>query len=208
MKPHTFYAGSTIIRSYYSNSKCTGAATESFDFTSGDCYLDTSGALRYKTTAVTKASSPVSAPTTVISPVSSPATVISPVSSPTTTKSPVKSPTTTNSPVSSPTTSGALTGYGFYAEYLESSCSTFLNGAIYPLNTCLTFNSDNTAIDVKVTATSSAYFIQQYSDSTCTVTVGTAEPTRYTTECSSTKEKFFVQSSMQPPVSEAIFTIR
>jgi hypothetical protein len=122
--------------------------------------------------------------------------------------SPVSAPTTVISPVSAPTTSGALTGYGFYAGYLESSCSTILFATIYPLNTCLTFLSDNTVIDVKVTATSSAYFIQQYSDSTCTVTVGTAESTRYTTECSSTKEKFFVQSSMQPPVSEAIFTIR
>jgi hypothetical protein len=208
MKPHTFYAGSKIIRSYYSNSKCTGTANLSTTFTSGECSLDKSGALRIKTTAVTKASSPVSAPTTTNSPVSAPTTVISPVSSPTTTKSPVKSPTTSISPVSAPTTSGALTGYGFYAGYLESSCSTILFATIYPLNTCLTFLSDNTVIDVKVTATSSAYFIQQYSDSTCTVTVGTAESTRYTTECSSTKEKFFVQSSMQPPVSEAIFTIR
>jgi hypothetical protein len=206
MKPHPINAGSTITLTSYSNSQCTGTSTD-LSQTSGKCYEGSNYRYKFTFSAAT-GGSPVSAPTTVISPVSAPTTVISPVSSPTTTKSPVSSPTTVISPVSSPTTSGALTGYGFYAGYLESSCSTFLFAAIYPLNTCLTFRSDNTVIDVKVTATSSAYFIQQYSDSTCTVTVGTAASMRYTTECSSTKEKFFVQSSMQPPVSEATVTIR
>jgi hypothetical protein len=198
MNPHIFYAGSTTTLSVYKDAQCTGTPSDVSN-TIGKCEVSSASNDRYKfTSSATTGGSPVSAPTTAISPVSSPTTVISPVSS----------PTTVISPVSSPTTSGALTGYGFKAFYLESSCSTFISGAVVPLNTCIAYVNGDILIDVKVTATSSTYLFQQYSDSTCTAAVGTASPKPYTAECSSTKQKFFIQSSMLPPVSKDTVTVR
>jgi hypothetical protein len=188
MNPHIFYAGSTTTLSVYKDAQCTGTPNDVSN-TIGKCEVSSENNGRYKfTSSATTGGSPVSAPTTAISPVSS--------------------PTTVTSPVSSPTTSGALTGYGFKAFYLESSCSTFISGAVVPLNTCIAYLSGDILIDVKVTATSSTYLFQQYSDSTCTAAVGTASPTPYTAECSSTKQKFFIQSSMLPPVSKDTVTLR
>jgi hypothetical protein len=104
---------------------------------------------------------------------------------------------------------GELTGYGFFAEYLDSTCATIINTVAYPLNTCVFQVSDDQAPYIKLTATSTAYLYEQFSDSACTTAEGTAVPTPYTAaECSSTNEKFFVQSSMSPPISRATATLR
>lgn len=101
---------------------------------------------------------------------------------------------------------GELTGYGFFARYLDSSCATIGYAFAYPLNTCL---SDGQASFQKLTATSTAYLYELFSDSACTTAKETAEPTPYiAAECSSTNRKFFVQSSPSPPISKATVTLR
>jgi hypothetical protein len=114
-----------------------------------------------------------------------------------------------SSPVSAPTTSGRLTGYFFLAKYLDSACATVGYTAGYPLNACLLYFSDGKVSHAVLTATSTAYVFQQFSDSTCTIAMGTAVPTPYTVaKCSSANEIFFVQSSMSPPISKTTATTR
>jgi hypothetical protein len=104
---------------------------------------------------------------------------------------------------------GELTGYGFFAKYLDSSCATIGYATTYPLNTCLFYFAAGQANYEKVTATSTAYIFEQFSDSACTIAVGTAVPTTYTAaECSSDNEKLFVLSSISPPISKATVTLR
>jgi hypothetical protein len=192
MKPDTFSAGSTINTAYYSTDDCTCATINTYVSTSGDCYTNSLGA-RTKITAPTAiGSGPVSAPTTVISPVSSP--VSSPVGTPTT---------------STPTTIGALSGFGFKAGYTDSTCTILAYAEVYPLNTCIFYVSeDDVASYAKITATSDKFVLQKYSDSACATAVGTAVPTPYTTACSSTKTKFFVQSTNQVPTTKTTATKR
>jgi hypothetical protein len=104
---------------------------------------------------------------------------------------------------------GELTGYGFIATYLDSTCATIGYAISYPLNTCLFYITAGQEAYAVLTATSTAYVFERFSDSACTTAVGTAVPTPYTAaECSSAKEKFFVQSSISPPISKATATLR
>jgi hypothetical protein len=114
-----------------------------------------------------------------------------------------------SSPVSAPTTRGELTGYIFLTTYLDSTCATIGYAITYPLNTCLFYITAGQEAYAVLTATSTAYVFERFSDSACTTAVGTAVSTPYTAaECSSAKEKFFVQSSISPPISKATATLR
>jgi hypothetical protein len=104
---------------------------------------------------------------------------------------------------------GELTGYGFFARYLDSTCTTIGYAVAYPLNTCIFYPFDGQAFFEKLTATSTAYLFELFTDSACTIAEETAVSTPYTAaECSSTNGKFFVQSSISPPISRATVTLR
>jgi hypothetical protein len=125
------------------------------------------------------------------------------VSAPTTVSFPV------SSPVSAPTTRGELTGYIFLTTYLDSTCASTGYALAYPLNTCLFYITLGQEAYAVLTATSTAYVFERFSDSACTIAVGTAVPTTYTAaECSSANEKLSVQSSISPPISKATATYR
>ena len=114
-----------------------------------------------------------------------------------------------SSPVSAPTTGGELTGYFFLARYLDSTCATIDYTVAYPLNTCFLYASGSQETHAVLTATSTAYVFQRFSDSACTAAEGTAEPMLYTAaKCSSANEILFVQSSLSPPISKATVTLR
>jgi hypothetical protein len=147
--------------------------------------------------------SPVSSPTPLSLPVSAPTT-----SAPTRIASTTSAPTTIAPTTRAPATSTALTGYGFFPEYLDSKCTTLSSAELYPLNSCITFISDGKVVDVKVTATSSTYTIQTYTDSTCTTAVGTTVPFPYTSECSSNQTMFIVQSSNEISTTKATAYLR
>jgi hypothetical protein len=87
-----------------------------------------------------------------------------------------------------------LSGYGFQAVYLDATCTTFAGALIYPLNACYFSYRENGY--VKITATSSSYTLQQFSDAKCTIETDSGTPISYSTACSRS-EKFFVQPSKE-----------
>jgi hypothetical protein len=103
MWPQHFSTGTTITIFEYTNAQCTGSSRK-FSQAIGSC-ISVDAKYRMKIIAATSENTPVSTP------VSTPTTAVVP------------------SPVSSPI-SGALTGYGFFATYLDDSCTTFASATI------------------------------------------------------------------------------
>ena len=116
---------------------------------------------------------------------------------------PVSTPTTAvvPSPVSSPI-SGALTGYGFFATYLDDSCTTFASATILPLNICFT---DTDGTYTKLSFTSTTYRSEKYSDDACSMLSVAGTPKGYTSACIS-RSKIYVQPLMNIPTTSAYVT--
>jgi hypothetical protein len=89
-----------------------------------------------------------------------------------------------------------LSGYGVHAFYSDARCTTFLRATAYPLNACFFYYGSVGFTNGKITATSSTYNIQEFSDEKCTVDTGPGMATSYSTACSD-GEKFFVQPSKE-----------
>lgn len=101
----------------------------------------------------------------------------------------------------------ALSGYGFFATYLDDSCATFESSIIYPLNTCFFLFSEGVGYFTKLSASSTEYIQENYSDNTCKTLTSTGDSTAYTTECNS-KGKIFVQSSINAPTTKSTISYR
>lgn len=102
----------------------------------------------------------------------------------------------------------ALSGYGVIATFSDAQCTTLFYGEIFPLSTCFTGITDSGATNFKYTATSSSYFVQEYSDNKCSTLLKTYETTDYTAACSAKNQKFSVQSSYKAPTLLPVVYVR
>lgn len=90
----------------------------------------------------------------------------------------------------------SLSGYGVDATYSDNTtCTTFAAAMVYPLNTCFFYSGSVGFTNAKITATSSSYTLQQFSDTQCSVMSGSATTTPYTSTCGANGQKYFVQPS-------------
>jgi hypothetical protein len=139
MWPQHFSTGTTITIFECTNAQCTGSSRK-VPQAIGSC-ISVDAKYRMKIIAATSENTPVSTP------VSTPTTAVVP--------SPVRSPI-----------SGALTGYGFFAMYLDDSCTTFASATILPLNICFT---DTDGTYTKLSFTSTTFRSEKYSDDACSM---------------------------------------
>lgn len=90
----------------------------------------------------------------------------------------------------------SLSGYGVDATYSDNTtCTTFAAAMVYPLNACFFFSGPVGFTNAKITATSSSYTLQQFSDEKCSVMSGSATTTPYASTCGANGQKYFVQPS-------------
>jgi hypothetical protein len=157
-------------------------------------------------TSVSDVASPVT------SPVSSPVaySIRSPVSYPVST--PVASPSSssasssTNSPVASPSSSTTLlTGFYQVITYSDSACTTPYLATSTVLNTCIHVGY---ADYNKLTATSTYFKLEKYTDSLCTVGASTVRAYTYTSGTCDSSVKRLVRQDSSVPINIARFTMR
>ena len=99
-----------------------------------------------------------------------------------------------------------LSGYGVRAVYSDNTtCTTFAVAMVYPLNACF-FYSGSLGLNTNaiLTATSSSYTYQLFSDEQCSVMSGSAITTPYTSTCGAMGQKYFVQPSQQVESSQSV----
>jgi hypothetical protein len=97
-----------------------------------------------------------------------------------------------------------ISGYFFTAKYLDASCAFFAIGSATLLNTCVYVYDDDAGLSgyYKLSATSTEYLKDLYSDDTCSTLKTAGTPAAYTTACYS-GSKTIVQSSLSAPTTKS-----
>jgi hypothetical protein len=102
-----------------------------------------------------------------------------------------------------------LSGYGVDAVYSDNTtCTTFAAAMVYPLNACFYYSGSLGFTNAKITATSSKYTFQQFTDEQCTVESGSATTTSYSSTCGAKGQKYFLQPSQEVDSSQSVAYIR
>jgi hypothetical protein len=120
--------------------------------------------------------------------------------------------------VSSITLQEGLNGYYIEAYYSDSTCTSFVSGILYPLNTCFSQYSIYTGywFNVKMMATSSTEMLQEFNDDQCAVMASSSAGRTFSpfqTTCTSgvklgDTSKLFVQSSKEAPTTQSVIYVR
>jgi hypothetical protein len=104
-----------------------------------------------------------------------------------------------------------LTGYiATDATFTDSTCSAFKSAVLYPLNTCFFLDSPVKSYNTMITATTSSYTVESFTDEQCTVSSSIKRPTvtPYSNVCSDIGQKTFLQPSSQVVTSKSLMYYR
>jgi hypothetical protein len=104
-----------------------------------------------------------------------------------------------------------LTGYiATDATFTDSTCSVFKSAVLYPVDTCFYRDSPSKSYYTKITATTSSYTVESFTDERCAVSSSVRKPTvtPYLNVCSDKGQKTFLQPSSKVVTSQSLMYTR